>query len=103
GAESRAEQLAQPLGVAHGEGLPVVVEVRPRIGAPTPDPRSPLLQLGLGVVAAAATPASVEADVGPIRAALVRLERPTWLVADHERDAVLSQQRVDVAREPTLV
>ena len=45
----------------------------------------------------------VEADEGPVRGQLVRLERTPRRVADHKRDAGAAQQLVDVLDEPALV
>src|ERR671921_1051960 len=63
------DERAQPRRVARGEDLPVVVEVGVHLHGPAPlaHPRRPLAQLAVGVVAAVAAPAVVEAQVGPVR------------------------------------
>src|SRR5665647_3414885 len=97
------EQLLHAQGVTNGEELPVVVEVREhlRLTAPVFQTARPLPQLGVAVVAAAATRPVVEPDERPRRGEHVRLELLHFrAVADHERGAVRAQQCVDLLCEP---
>src|SRR5581483_1210834 len=107
--ESRSllgQQLLQPQRIPDREDFPVVVEVGEDVDlvAPLGEARRPLLQLRLAVVPAQAARAVVEADERPVCGEDVGLERVNLRpVADHERDAVLAQQRVDVLCEPRRV
>ena len=65
--------------------------------------RRPLAQLRLGVVAAAAAAAVVEAQVGEIRGQDLRRRLPAAVVVDHERGAVLAQQLPHRLGEPARV
>src|SRR4029453_12708866 len=67
------------------------------------DPPRPLVQLGLGVLAAAAAVAVVQAEDRPVGGQLVRLEGPARVVRDHQRGVVRAQLLVDRLREPALV
>src|SRR5215210_7505973 len=89
------DQLPEPLGVAGREDLPVVVEVREDLGGfgQPADPRRPLAQLALGIVAAVAAAAVVEAQVGPVGGQDLRGGPAAAVVVEHERGAVLAQQR----------
>src|SRR5689334_22571861 len=81
------EAILQPEGVAHGEHLPIVVEVRvdSHLVAPLLEATRPLLELALGIVAAAAARAIVETHERPVRGQLERLERLyLGAIADHE-------------------
>src|SRR5437868_9092932 len=89
--------------VVHGEPFPVVVEVCEHVdlAQPAREPLAPLLQLGLRVVAVAAAGARMEAHEGEVRGQLVRLELVDFgAVGDHERAAVLTQERVRLPPEP---
>src|SRR4051794_15615890 len=99
------EAVRQPARVAGGEGLPVVVEVGEHLDLVPPrrDSPLPLLQLALGVVAATPPVSAVEADVGPVRGRLVRLEGALGVVADHERDSMAAKEVIDLGGEPALV
>src|SRR5947207_11032912 len=81
------QPLRQPARVAGCESLPVVVEVGEHLDLRPPrcDSPPPLLQLARGVVTATAAVSAMEADVGPVRGQLVRLEGALGVVADHER------------------
>src|SRR4051794_7174818 len=103
---SSAEPPFHPERISDGEDLPVVVEVREHVDllAPAFEALRPLLELRLRVVAAAAARAVVEAHERPVGREDLLLERPHLrAVADHERDVVLAQQRVDVVVEPRRV
>src|SRR6266542_544615 len=99
------ENPTQPQPISYRVALPVVVEVAVDVTAPREPPHAlgPLAELGLRVVPAAPPRPLMEADERPVRRQLVRLERPLRMVADHERDAVRAQERVDVPGEPALV
>src|SRR5215217_4676751 len=96
------DELPQPLGVARREDLPVVVEVGVDVGGPRElaHPPGPLPQLALGVVAAVAAAAVVEAQVGPVRREDVRRRLAPAAVVDDEGRAVLAQQRPHWLGEP---
>src|SRR3954447_17558480 len=79
----RVQRPRQRACVRDRERLPVVVEVGPRLASPGLDPRRPLLDLRLGVVAVPAPAAVVEADVRPGRVRLRGLERLRGVVSDH--------------------
>src|SRR6266516_275242 len=95
----------EPAGVSHRVRLPVVVEVGVHLdaGAPARDPPLPLLELALGVVAAAPATSVVETDVGPIRGQLVGADSTPGVVGDHQRGVVAAEQVVDVVDEPARV
>src|SRR3954464_3263016 len=99
------EHAAQGDAVADREALPVVVEVGPdrRLAGDRGEPVGPRPQLGLGVVAAPAAVAVVEAHERPVRRELERLERPLGVVADGQRDLVPAQQLVDLLADPARV
>src|SRR3954469_1663153 len=99
------ERAAQGDAVADREALPVVVEVRPdrRLAGDRGEPVGPGPQLGLGVVAAPAAVAVVEAHEGPVGRELERLERALGVVPDGQRDLVPAQQLVDLLAEPARV
>src|SRR5919197_1365885 len=92
--------------VAHGEPLPVVVEVREDVDLvrPAREPLAPLLQFGLRVVAVAAAAAGVEAHEGEVGRQLVSLKRVHLrTVGDDECAAVLAKQRIRVVAKPRRV
>src|SRR5688572_11362520 len=97
------QSLFQPEPVSHRKAFPVVVEIRIDVGPPAPalDPHRPLLQLALGVVAAAPARAVVEAHERPVGRQLVALEvLHLGTIADDERGPVTAQQLVHLVREP---
>src|SRR5215212_1257632 len=102
---SVAQVLDQPARVLRREALPVVVEVGVDldVGAPRRDSAPPLLELALGVVAAATPVAAVKADVRPARGELVSLKRTLWVIADHEGDPMATKELVHVGDEPALM
>jgi hypothetical protein len=91
--------------VLDGEALPVVVEVGEHLDglAPRPHAGRPLAQLAIGVVAAVAAAAVVEAQVGPVRGHDLRRRLAPAAVVDDERGAVLAQQRPYRLGEPARV
>src|SRR5580765_506908 len=100
-----SEQPLQRGAVSHREAVSVVVEVRIDVAGARPvlDPARPFVELGLRVVPVAPSRARVEADERPVGRQGVLLKRPARVVADHERDAVLTQQGVHRFDEPALV
>src|SRR5919202_2319751 len=103
---SDPQALLQPEAVADRKPFPVVVEVGVDVdggSAPLLEPLRPRLELGAGVVAALSAGAGVEADERPVGRQLARLERPLWVVADHERDAALAEHLGHLRNEPAFV
>src|SRR6266511_631667 len=71
---------------------------------PVLEPLGPLLELRLAVIPTPPARARVEAHEREVCGQLVRLERVHLrAIADHERDTVLAQQRIDVGVEPARV
>src|SRR5439155_8875549 len=97
-----AEPILEPEPVLDRVAVPVVVEVRVDIVVRPPllDPLLPILELTLGVVAVPASATVVEADERPVGGQVVRLEGSCGMIADHERDRMLTQERRDVRHEP---
>src|SRR3954447_20567169 len=94
GHSTPGDELAEAPRVARGEDLPVVVEVGVDVGgaAEVAHLGGPLPQLALGVVAAVATAAVMEAQVRPVRGQDLRGRLPAAAGVDDERGAVLAQQ-----------
>src|SRR5215213_11474073 len=99
------DELPQPLGVAGGEDLPVVVEVGEDLGrlAQAAHARRPLPELAVGVVAPVAAAAVVEPEVGPVCREHLGGRLAPARVVDDEGRAVVAQQRVDRLGEPAGV
>ena len=101
-AEDRGSAPGERHRVARRERLPVVVQVGEHVDARAPggDPPPPGGELGVGVVAAAAVAAAVQAQERPRRGDLARGEGPLGVVGDHQRGIVAREQPVDGGGEP---
>src|SRR2546423_5822227 len=88
--------------VAHREAFPVVVEVGEDValGRELAQPRRPLVELAVGVVAAPAPGAPVEADEGEVARGRRLGERAARVERDDGRHAVAVEQLVDGVGEP---
>src|SRR3954454_23371463 len=97
-----SEQSLQFHGVLDGEALPVVVVVGEDLAAAAQlgDALGPLVDLGVGVVAAPAALGPVEADEGEVGGRRRAGQRATGVVGGGRRAHVIGEQRVDVVGEP---